>query len=123
MAKDNLKSARSLGDSSYIIECDSLLSEVTIEYSKYNEELNILKLINIYDKLTSSYEELLTKREKIDEIFKNIDESELYKRLYDELSKQYNTIKLEQRDIETYEKLKEERETMNKILYDIDEEF
>ena len=41
MAKDNLKSARSLGDSSYIIECDSLLSEVTIEYSKYNEELNI----------------------------------------------------------------------------------
>lgn len=122
MAKDNLKSASSLGDSSYIIECDSLLSEVTIEYSKYNEELNILKLIDIYDKMTSSYEELLTKREKIDEIFKNIDESELYKRLYDELSKQYNTIKLEQRDIETYEKLKEERETMNKILYDIDEE-
>ena len=40
MAKDNLKSARSLGDSSYIIECDSMLSEVTIEYSKYNEELN-----------------------------------------------------------------------------------
>lgn len=122
MAKDNLKSARSLGDSSYIIECDSLLSEVTIEYSKYNEELNILKLIDIYDKMTSSYEELLTKREKIDDIFKNIDESELYKKLYDELSKQYNTIKLEQRDIETYEKLKEERETKNKILYDIDEE-
>lgn len=52
MAKDNLKSARSLGDSSYIIECDSLLSEVTIEYSKYNEELNILKLIDIYDKMS-----------------------------------------------------------------------
>lgn len=122
MAKDNLKSARSLGDSSYIIECDSLLSEVTIEYSKYNEELNILKLIDIYDKMTSSYEDLLVKREKIEDILKNIDESELYKRLYDELSKQYNTIKLEQRDIETYEKLKEERETKNKILYDIDEE-
>lgn len=122
MAKDNLKSARSLGDSSYIIECDSMLSEVTIEYSKYNEELNILKLIDIYDKMTSNYEELLAKREKIDEIFKNIDESELYKRLYDELSKQYNTIKLEKRDIETYEKLKEERESRNKILYDIDEE-
>ena len=122
MAKDNLKSARSLGDSSYIIECDSMLSEVTIEYSKYNEELNILRLIDIYDKMTSSYEELLAKREKIDDIFKNIDESELYKKLYDELSKQYNTIKLEKRDIETYEKLKEERETKNKLLYDIDEE-
>ena len=46
MAKDNLKSARSLGDSSYIIECDSLLSEVTIEYSKYNEELNIKKVVS-----------------------------------------------------------------------------
>lgn len=122
MAKDNLKSARSLGDSSYIIECDSMLSEVTIEYSKYNEELNILKLIDIYDKMTSSYEDLLVKREKIEDILKNIDESELYKRINDELSKQYNTIKLEQRDIETYEKLKEERETKNKILYDIDEE-
>ena len=61
MAKDNLNSARTLGDSSYIIECDSMLSEVTTEYSKYNEELNILKLIDIYDKMTSSYEELLAK--------------------------------------------------------------
>ena len=77
--------------------------KVLVIIPAYNEELNILKLIDIYDKMTSSYEELLTKREKIDEIFKNIDESELYKRLYDELSKQYNTIKLEQRDIETYE--------------------
>ena len=122
MAKDNLKSARSLGDSSYIIECDSMLSEVTIEYSKYNEELNILKLIDIYDKMTSNYEELLAKREKIDDILKNIDESELYRRINDELSKQYNTIKLEKRDIETYERLKEEREIRNKVLYDIDEE-
>lgn len=122
MAKDNLNSARTLGDSSYIIECDSMLSEVTTEYSKYNEELNILKLIDIYDKMTSSYEELLAKREKMDDIFKNITESELYRRLYDELSKQYNTIKLEKRDIEAYEKLKEEREIKNKILYDIDEE-
>ena len=122
MAKDNLRSARSLGDSSYIIECDSMLSEITIEYSKYNEELNILKLIDIYDKMTSSYEELLSKREEIEEILKNIDESELYRRISDELSKQYNTIKLEKRDIEVYEKLKEERESKNKILYDIDEE-
>lgn len=122
MAKDNLNSAKSLGDSSCIIECDGMLSEVTAEYSKYNEELNILRLIDTYDKMTSGYEELLAKREKMDDIFKNISGNELYRRLYDELSKQYNTIKLEKRDIETYEKLKEERENKNKILYDIDEE-
>lgn len=122
MAKDNLKKARSLGDASTILECDSMLSEITIEYSKYNEELNILKLIDIYDKTVSSYDELLSKREKMDNILKNISESELYRKINDELSKQYNTIKLEKRDIETYESLKNEREIKNKTLYDIDEE-
>lgn len=122
MAKDNLKKARSLGDASTILDCDSMLSEITIEYSKYNEELNILKLIDIYDKTVSSYDELLSKREKMDNILKNISESELYGKINDELSKQYNTIKLEKRDIETYESLKNEREIKNKTLYDIDEE-
>lgn len=122
MAKDNLKKARSLGEAPTILECDSMLSEITIEYSKYNEKLNILKLIDIYDKTASSYDELLSKREKMDNILKNISESELYRRINDELSKQYNTIKLEKRDIEIYESLKNEREIKNKILYDIDEE-
>lgn len=122
MAKDNLKSARTLGDSTAILECDSMLSEITIEYSKYNEELNILKLIEIYDKTVNNYEELFSKREKIDNILKNISESELYCKINDELSKQFNTIKLEKRDIEVYNKLKEERENKNKILYNIDEE-
>ena len=122
MAKDNLKKARSLGEAPTILECDSMLSEITIEYSKYNEKLNILKLIDIYDKTASSYDELLSKREKMDNILKNISESELYRRINDELSKQYNTIKLEKRDIEIYESLKNEREIKNKILSDIDEE-
>lgn len=122
MAKDNLKNARSLNDAALVLECDNMLSEITIEYSKYNEELNILKLMEIYDKAVTSYEELLSKRERINDILKNISESELYKLINDELAKQYNTIKLEERDIEVYSRLKEERETKNKILYSIDEE-
>lgn len=122
MAKDNLKNARSLNDAALVLECDNMLSEITIEYSKYNEELNILKLMEIYDKAVTSYEELLSKRERINDILKNISESELYKLISDELAKQYNTIKLEERDIEVYSRLKEERETKNKILYSIDEE-
>lgn len=122
MAKDNLKNARSLNDAALVLECDNMLSEITIEYSKYNEELNILKLMEIYDKTVTSYEELLSKRERINDILKNISESELYKLISDELAKQYNTIKLEERDIEVYSRLKEERETKNKILYSIDEE-
>lgn len=122
LAKDNLKSARSVGDPSLILECDSMLSEITTEYYKYNESLNILKLIDIYDETAITYDDLLSKRERIDDILKNITESELYKEINDELSKQYNTIKLESHDIETYDALKKERETKNNILYELDEE-
>ena len=42
--------------------------KVLIIVPAYNEELNILKLIDIYDKTVSSYDELLSKREKMDNI-------------------------------------------------------
>jgi hypothetical protein len=60
--------------------------------------------------------------ENIDTILKNITSTELYKEINSELSKQYNTIKLEGNDIKNYEFLKEERNKRNKKLYDIDEE-
>lgn len=120
MAKNNLKSARSLGQ--YVLECDNMLSEIMLEYSKYNEKLNIIKLIDTYGTVVGNYEEILEKRNKIDEILKNIQESDLYKLINEELSKQYNTIKLQGNDIKTYESLKEERELKNKILYEIEEE-
>lgn len=122
IAKDNLKSANSLGDTDSILECNELLSEVTSEFSKYSEQVNVIKLIDIYDKTVNGYDELLEKREDINEILKNISESELYRQISDELNKEYNTIKLEKQDIENYESLKQERERRNKTLYEIDEE-
>lgn len=122
MAKENLKSAKELGDTEAVLLCDSMLSEVTVEYSKYNEELNINKLIDIYDKQVSGYDELLEKRTCIDEILKNIVGSSLYLEIGDEINKQFNTIKLEKQDIKNYELLKEEREKKNKLLYEIEEE-
>lgn len=122
MAKGNLKLAKDLEDSEAIISCDNMLSEVTTEYSKYNEELNIIKLIEIYDKQVSGYDELLEKRQTIDEILKNIVGSSLYLEINDEISKQFNTIKLEKQDIKKYDSLKEDREKKNKSLYEIEEE-
>lgn len=122
LAKENLKAASGLGNDSAVLECDEMLSEVTTEYSKYNEKINILKLIDIYDKTVNGYDELLEKREKINEILKNISDSELYNEISDELNKQYNTIKLEKQDIDNYELLKQEREIKNKLLYEIEEE-
>ena len=122
LAKENLKTAKELNNQEKILECDNLLSEITIEYSKYNEELNIINLIDIYDKPVSGYEELLNKREKINNILENITESNLYSEISEELNKQYNTIKLQRQDINTYETLKEERDKKNKLLYEIEEE-
>lgn len=122
LAKDNLKSAKKVGSEDSILECDEMLSKVTTEYSKYNEMVNILKLIDVYDKSVSGYEELLEKRENINEILKNISDSSLYNEIAEELNKEYNTIRLEKQDIDNYESLKEERERKNRILYDIDEE-
>lgn len=122
LAKDNLKSANELGDSEYIMECNGMLNDISLLYDRYNEDVNIINLINIFDKKTSNYDELLDKRTSIDNILKNISNTELYKLINTELSKQFNTIKLESNDIKNYEYLKNEREKRNKLLYDIDEE-
>lgn len=122
LAKDNLKNAKELRDQTAILECDSQLSEITIEYSNYNEKINILRLIEVFDKPVDNYDELLSKREKIDSILKKIVGSTLYSEISEELNKQYNTIKLEGQDIKTYESLKEERDRKNRILYEIEEE-
>ena len=122
IAKDNLKSAKKISDDSAILECDQMLEEVTRQFSEYNEKVNILKLIDIYDKSVNGYDELLEKREKINDILKNISDSPLYNEIANELNKEYNTIKLEKQDIDNYESLKEERERKNKNLYEIDEE-
>ena len=122
LAKDNLKSAKELEDSEYILECNNMLEDINSLYTMYNEQINIINLINIFEDKTSNYEELLEKREKINDILKNITGTELFKELDNELSKQYNTIKLEEQDIKTYDFLKNERENKNKLLYEIEEE-
>lgn len=122
LAKDNLRSAKKTDDNELILECDELLSKVTTEYNEYNEKLNILKIIDMYDKPVASYEELLKKREKLDSLLKSIDGSKFYAEVANELNKQYNTIKLEKQDIEKYEELKREHDTRNRKLYEIEEE-
>lgn len=122
MAVDNLNSVNELGNAELKIECEKMLSEITKEYRVYEEKVNIINLIEIYDKPTSGYEELLNKREKINDILKFLVGSPLHELLNDELSKGYNTIKLEKQDIKNYDELRLEREKKNKRLYEIDEE-
>lgn len=122
MAKDNLKSAKEINNTYMILECDNILSEVTIEYSKYHEQLYALKLTHIYDKKTDGYDSLLKKREQIDSILREIPESELYREVNEELSKELNTIRLQKQDIDTYESLKNERLAKRERMTTLEEE-
>lgn len=122
MAKENLQIAKEIENTDATLECDNMLSEINIEYDEYNQKVNILELIDLYDKNISGYDELLEKREKMNDILKEIANSDLYFEINEELSKQYNTIKLQVEDINKYDKLKKERDKKNSMLFEIEEE-
>ena len=44
-----LKTANELGDSDYILECNTMLTDISSLYLKYTADVNIINLINIYD--------------------------------------------------------------------------
>lgn len=122
MARENLKSAKDINDTYMLLECDNVLSEVTLEYNKYHEELYTLKLIKIYDEKADDYESLLNKRERIDEILEEMPESDLYKEVNEELTKELNTIRLQKQDLDTYESLKSERLAKRERMQELENE-
>jgi len=122
MARENLKSAKDINDTYMILECDNILSEVTLEYNKYHEELYALKIMKVYDEKVDDYDSLLEKRERIDGILKEMPESDLYKEVNEELSKELNTIRLQKQDIDTYESLKNERLVKRERMTVLEEE-
>ena len=118
-AKENAKIARRDYSEEIIIECDNMLASITLEYERYKEKKLILKLIYLYKQQVEKYEELLSKREEINNILTNIANSELYSMVGNELNKEYATIKLEGQDIATLKSLMEERDTKKQILEEI----
>ena len=121
-AKENVKKAKSSGKEELIIECDSLLSSITLEYEKVKEKKYTLRLMEIYDNVISDYEQLLAKREEMNDTLNEISSSHLYSIIGEELIKQYNTIKIEKQDMNTYETLVTERENKYNELERVTEE-
>lgn len=121
-AKENVKKAKQQNKDEIKLECDSLLSSVTLEYEKVKEKKYILRLMEIYDIVISDYEQLLNKREEMNDILNEISSSYLYGIIGEELNKQYNTIKIEKQDMSTYETLVNEREYKYNELEKITEE-
>ena len=118
-AKENAKIARRDCTTEIISECDNMLASITLEYERYKEKKLILHLMEIYDKKVSTYEELLEKREEINNILSGIVSSDLYLEIGEELNKEYATIKLEQQDTQTLKSLEEEKENKEKKLEEI----
>lgn len=121
-AKDNVKKAKANNKEDIIIECDSLLSSITLEFEKVKEKKYTLKLMEMYDNVISDYEQLLAKREEMNDILNELSSSYLYSIIGEELNKQYNTIKIEKQDMNTYETLINERETKYNELEKVAEE-
>lgn len=118
-AKENATIARRDCTEEIIMECDNMLSSITLEYERYKEKKLILKLINIFSIPVDNYDDLLEKREEINNIFMNITNSDLYKLVGNEISKQYATIKLELQDMSTLKSLTDEKSTKENQLKDI----
>ena len=126
-AKENAAVARRECTEKIILECDNMLASITLEYERYKEKKLILKLIDIYKDEVNNYEELLTKREAINNVLMAIPNSELYKEVGHELNKEYASIKLEGQDIATLKSLMEEKtikeQTLNEIINDNNSEI
>ena len=73
VAKENAKTARRDCSDEIIIECDNMLSSITLEFERYKEKKLILKLSSIYKNKVDSYEDLLSKREEIMNVGKDVE--------------------------------------------------
>ena len=121
-AKENASIARRGCTEKIILECDNMLASITLEYERYKEKKLILKLIDIYKDEVNTYDDLLNKREEMNNILSSITNSELYNAVGAELNKEYATIKLEGQDIATLKSLMEEKELKEQNLKEIIED-
>ena len=121
-AKENAAIARRDCSEDIILECDNILAATTVDYEKYKEKKLVLELMSIYKNTVQNYDDLLKKRENINNILVNIMDSELYSLIGNELNKQYSTIKLEGEDIANLNNLMQEKELKQQKLAEINEE-
>ena len=120
-AEDNVNIARDTS-SEYLIDCQSLAIDMKHRYREVDNLLNIINLMEFYNKESTDYNELLIKREKINEILSHITDEELIGKIKPEIDKQYITIKKEEQDEKTYNELVNELDKDKDIISSIEKE-
>lgn len=119
--EENIKINNSL---SYDIDYQEQKEYEEIEelYLKFNEKIVILNLMEIYDKKTKNYEELIEKREQINDIINKIPSSSIYYELIDFLKEQYDALTKQKEDIKTLNTLEEEKKHKISLIEQLKEE-
>ena len=121
LAELNLETAKT-ASINVLNECQEMLSEVKKDYIKYKEKLSILKLMEIFNREVYNYNDLLEKRKEVNELFRYIKNEEFLNMVMETITKQYNTILMEQQDINTYNDLVVEKDRKLEALAEINEE-
>lgn len=121
LAELNLEAAKT-SPLNVLNDCETILEEVKDDYIKYKDKLSLLRLMEVFNRDVDSYDELLRKRKEVNDLFKYIKNKDFVNMVIDTVSKQYNTILMEQQDINTLEDLTIEKERKLEALSEIDEE-
>ena len=102
-----------------VLECKNMLDDISLDYENYKDQISILKLMEIYDREVNDYDELLNKRRDINDILRCIKNNELLELVSDMILKQYNTIMMEEQDINTYNDLLLEKTRKEEMLLSV----
>ena len=121
LARENLEIAKRTR-LDLLPECESMYNEVYDEYLDYKDKVSIIKLLQIFNNDVNSYDELLEKRKAVNEILKYIKNREFINMVIDTVVKQYNTILMEQQDVNTFSDLALEKDKKEEMLKQIEEE-
>ena len=103
-------------------DCQAMLEDIKKDYTKYKSKISILKLMEIFNREVNDYDELITKRREINDILKYIKDKDFLDMVLDTVSIQYNTIIMEQQDINTYNDLTIEKDRKMEALTEIESE-
>lgn len=121
LAELNLETAKN-SNNELVLECEEILDDIKRDYIKYKDKLSLLRLMEIFNRDVNTYDELLKKRKEVNELLKYIKNDSFINMIIDTVTKQYNTILMEQQDINTLNDLTVEKERKLEALSEIEME-
>lgn len=121
VARSNLELAK-VSNFDLLPECEKMFNDINDDYIKYKDKISIIKLIEVFNIDVNNYDELLNKRKEINEILKYIKNRDFINMVMDVVVKQYNTILMEQQDVNTFNDLALEKEKKEELLSQIEHE-